>query len=292
MTEKETKILPLTSNTMFKEVFGKKEGKDALTFLLSNYFEVDYKSMYESIEYKDSYVEVDSNDEDYRYNTDIIISLNNKVITNIEMNRKYWNGLENRNLAYISRIYSNQFKRGDGKEVFKKAKKHIQINLNNYNEPKGRVVGISRLMDIETKEEKTDQIEIHDVNLELINRNCYNKEVEELTGIEKLSKFLLSKTREEMENIMDKKLESVLDKISELSKDERVIGWYNKEEEEEMIRGSIEADALERGEAKGLKKGIEKRTKEMVINMLKENINIDTISKVSGLTKDEILNIK
>ena len=283
MTEKKTKILPLTSNTMFKEVFGKKEGKDALTFLLSNYFEVDYKSMYDSIEYDDTYLGVDTNNNDYKYNTDIIISLNNEVITNIEMNRKCWSGLENRNLAYISRIYSNQFKKGDGKEEFKKAKKHIQINLNNYNEPIGRKVSISRLIDIETKEEKTDQIEIHEVNLELIKKSCYNKDIESLTGIEKLSMFLLSKTKEEMEKVMDKELESVLDKIEELSRDVKVIGWYNKEEEEKMIRNSIESDALERGE--------EKAKKEMVINMLKENADIDFISKVSGLTTNQINSI-
>ena len=41
-----TKIIPITSNTMFKELFGKEENKDVLSYFLSNYLEIPYNLVY------------------------------------------------------------------------------------------------------------------------------------------------------------------------------------------------------------------------------------------------------
>ena len=41
-----------------------------------------------------------------------------------------------------------------------------------------------------------------------------------------------------------------------------------------------------------MKKGIEQNKKDIVINMLKENIDIKIISKVVGIAEDEILKYK
>ena len=115
-------------------------------------------------------------------------------------------------------------------------------------------------------------------------------------------------------------MESVAKKISKLSKEEEMQGIYLKEEQEAFIRDQIKAyamkdgynDGLEKGMAKGmekgLKEGIEKGLKEghtkghaegleegalnkqqeIVINMLNKNMDIKTISDITGLSTCEI----
>ena len=46
-------------------------------------------------------------------------------------------------------------------------------------------------------------------------------------------------------------------------------------------------DVLDRVEARGM----EKTRKEMILNMLKENISVDTIARVAKLTVDQVIAI-
>ena len=128
MIKENTKIIPLITNTMFEEVFGKEENKEMLAYLISEYFEIEYEFVLENIVHQNTSQNID-NIKDYKYDVDIILNLNNEVIINIEMNKKFWIGLQNRNLAYISKIFSNQYVSGKGREQFRTSKKHIQINF-------------------------------------------------------------------------------------------------------------------------------------------------------------------
>lgn len=244
-----TKIIPLTSNTMFKELFGRIENKEVLSFFLSNYLGIEYKLVYDNIEHLNTSIGI-NNIKDYRYDTDIIVSLND-VIINLEMNNKFWEGLKNRNISYITGLIGKQYTTGNGKEQFKKMKKHIQINLNKYNEPKDRKIQVLKLKDIQTNEE-LEIIEIHNVNLEVINRECYNKNAEELIGIEKVSRFLLSENVNEIKGVIGN-MDEILDKVMALSNDERLIGLYNVEELREAREYGRELVGIE----KGIKEGIE-----------------------------------
>ena len=93
-----------------------------------------------------------------------------------------------------------------------------------------------------------------------------------------------------------KEMESVAKKISKLSKEEEVQGIYLKEEQEAFIRDQIKAyamkdgynDGLEKGMEKGLEKGALNKQKEIVINMLNKNMDIKTISDITGLSTCEI----
>ncbi|MBQ7140506.1 MAG: PD-(D/E)XK nuclease family transposase, partial [Bacilli bacterium] len=212
---KNTKIIPLTSNTMFKELFGRIENKDILSFFLSNYLDIEYNLVYDNIVHLNTSLKID-NIKDYKYNTDIIVTLNDVVI-NLEMNKTFWKGIENRNFSYITGLIGKQYISGKGKNQFKKINKHIQINLNNYNNPRNRKVQILKLKDIETNEE-LELLEIHNVNLEVIKEECYNKDVNELTKLEKVSKFLLSENSEELKGVIGD-MDEILDKVMDLCND-------------------------------------------------------------------------
>ena len=280
MTQTNTRIIPITSNTMFNELCGKEENKEVLSYLLSNYLEVPYDLVYDNIIHLNTSLGID-HIKDYKYNTDIIVSLND-VIINLEMNNIFWEGIKNRNFSYITGIVGKQYESDKGKKQFKKIKKHIQINLNNYNEPENRKIQILKLKDIETNEE-IDILEIHNVNLVVIKNECYNKNVSELTGIEKVSRFLLSETNEDIKGVIGE-MDEILDKIMALSNDERLIGLYNEEELQEAIKEGMRLA--------GINEGIEQKQKEVVVNMLNKNFDIKTISEITNLSNVEIEKIK
>ena len=236
MTKENQKIIPLTSNTMFKEIFGRDENKEMTAYLISEYFELDYSFVLDNIIHQNTIQSI-NNLKDYSYDVDIILSLNNEVLINVEMNKHFWDGVENRNLSYFTKIFSSQYEKGKGKEQFRESKKCIQINFNNYNKPKNKERTIYRFRDIETNEELTDRIEIHHVNLEVIKNKCYNKPTEEL-------------------------------------------------------REAREYGMKMAGLEEGIQKGIEQTKRQVVINMLNDNLNIDLISKYTDLTVEEISKIK
>ena len=51
-------------------------------------------------------------------------------------------------------------------------------------------------------------------------------------------------------------------------------------------------EGIEKGIQKGIQEGIETKTKEVVVNMLRNNISIDVIEKIVGLNSKEIEKIK
>ena len=83
-----------------------------------------------------------------------------------------------------------------------------------------------------------------------------------------------------------------------------IVGLYDKELHEELLRNTElynaeqkgikqgKKDGIKEGKEKGIKEGMKKGIKEKAIetakNMLKENISIDIISRVTGLDIKEI----
>ena len=63
-----------------------------------------------------------------------------------------------------------------------------------------------------------------------------------------------------------------------------------------MIENSIRDEATKKGLKEGLEKGLERGTEqsknEIAKNMLKENMDISLISKLTGLSNEQINNLK
>ena len=73
-----------------------------------------------------------------------------------------------------------------------------------------------------------------------------------------------------------------------MSKDEFVLHEWNKELFDDLVKYNEIEDATNEGKNIGIK---ESRV-EIAKNMLKENIDIKTISKVTGLTIEDVQNLK
>lgn len=77
-----------------------------------------------------------------------------------------------------------------------------------------------------------------------------------------------------------------------MSKDVFILHEWEKEKLDELVRITREENAIKRGLAKGIEQGIERQTIETAKEMLKENLDINLISKITKLSKEEIMNIK
>ena len=89
-----------------------------------------------------------------------------------------------------------------------------------------------------------------------------------------------------------------------MSKDEFVLHEWNKELFDNLVKYNEIENATNEGKALGLAEGkslglaegkslgIKETTMKIAKNMLKENIDLKTISKVTGLTVENIQNIK
>ena len=85
----------------------------------------------------------------------------------------------------------------------------------------------------------------------------------------------------------DKLMEKLKDEAIELNNDDDFVKLMSDEEEERLLKNSY----IQEGFEQGIEQGIEQQTIELTKNMLKENIDINQISKITGLSTDKITKI-
>lgn len=210
---------------------------------------------------------------------DIVTELDGKEKCNIEMQLIDKNNIIERMLYYWSKMYTKQIKAGDD---YNKLEKTIVILIADFN-IKGleEVEYHSTWKIIETNSVKklilTDKFELDIIELSKIKGRENEKDqlLDWLIFLENPESERVARKMEENENL--KEAVEKLDRISEDEKMQRII-----ELREKAIR---DEHAIY---AKGVDDGIIKIAK----NMLKENIDIEMIIKVTGLTKKEIENLR
>ena len=214
---------------------------------------------------------------------DMLLKLNQTTI-NVELQRRYSNSIKERNVTYIFRIHSDQFKKGFKPNEINPS---IQIVLNcDETYMSDRFIESKLLMDIETKEVYTDKIKINVINLPNYEKSCYPKDEE----IKALSKLLLSNTwKEFMKNLgemhmteNEKKL--LKESVSDYSSDEENYDIYEEETKREWESRMVALDKYQ--------EGIDSRNIEIAKNLLNLNVNVETISQSTGLSIDEINKLK
>ena len=322
MIKEKVELMMLTYDFMFKAVFGSENNIEPLTKLISDYFNIDINKIKGKVRIMNSEL-IKNNKTDKKKCVDIIVEINENEILNIEMNtnksKEEFATIE-RNTAYICKIFSEQYKSGD---KYNKTKKCIQLNFNNFGisgEKDGKAVFMLR--DEEGENELTENLEIHYINMEYINSMCYNEFTD--SEIIKWVKLIKSKTMEELkmrsEFMDDDMREKFIGEVEKLSSDEHIIGLYNAELEDEIMRNTIRdynkelgykegheqglEQGLEQGIEQGLEQGIEQgielgieqgtlqNQKQVVINMLKDDLDIKLISKYTNVDIETIQQIK
>ena len=199
---------------------------------------------------------------------------------NIEINSETDYYLKRRNASYIFKRYSNSVK---SSESYQSMPNFIQINLSSNLRNDYPRIATYTLYDYENKITFIDNLKIYEINLAKYKEFCYNND------IDKSIIAMIDMSYEELLKVKgDKLMEKLKEEAIKLNDDEDFVKLMSDEDEERLLKNSYIQDGYE----KGIEQGIKQNTFLLTKNMLKENIDIEQISKVTGLSIEEIEKIQ
>ena len=284
---RETKILTLTNDLIFKKIFSKDECNSELKDLLEGILE----TKIQKVEVKNPELPKNILGEKLA-RLDIKAKINDKITLDIEMQTRDEYNLGNRSLVYLSKLISPQLMPGD---EYKYLKKTISIWILNFNFFKTNTyhniahmrfdkIKKEEYVDMGYKEENglvTENAEIHFIELP--------KFIEKKPGIKrKLDQWLWLLTRKE-EKI--KMAEKVNEEVKKAKTELEVMSMNPKEREEyeerELARWSYYSE-MEAAKRVGKEEGKNENKKEIAKKMKEEGFEISTIEKITGLTREDI----
>ena len=288
---KEKEIIPLTFDYVFTNIFNNPKNIDIVESFLAAYFNEKLENIKGKVKINNREL-IRNSKKDSRKQVDLVLDLKGEKI-NIELNNDLSKGKENRNIVYASKIHGNQLK--EGERDYNNILKTLQINLNNFSSNKEKLRETYYLRNEENKI-LTKKFQIDYVDLEKANENIYNEDEKLLA---KWCRVITSKTKEKLkeeigEGLMEKETkEKLVDEVEKYTDDDEVYVLYSNYTREELEKNTLLDDVRRaKEELKQAKKEAKEQKFEIVKNLLKENIDINTIIKVTGFTKKEIENIK
>ena len=282
--ENKKELLKVTNDYVFKRIFGQKGNEDITRGFLKAVTKVEYNN----IDLEDTPILESGLIENKMGILDVKVVANKENNIDIEMQVTKSEYIAERILWYWSKLYAGSIEKGEG---YNSTKKAICILIADFKlEKLKEIEKYHTKWNIREEEYKniilTDRLELHRIELEkLERRNNKSKEEEELLNWCKFIKFP-EKVEESiiMKNEEIKKAKEQLDKISQDKKERRLAELREKAIKDEM---AIRDSGYNEGRKEGLKEGIKKTAK----NMLEMKIDKEIISKVTGLTMDEIENM-
>lgn len=193
----------------------------------------------------------------------------------------------------MGKKYDEEIKRGN---KYKEAKRTICIIITCFNMEEIKEIGKFHTKWNIREEEYSDiiltsKLEFHIINLSNLDKviNTSKKEKELLNWC----KFIVSPETME-ESIMEEndkilKAKEVLDRLNE-DEEEREMAYRRQRAimDQDAIREAGYDEGLEAGIKQGVEQGEKNKTIELAKKMLSENINLESILKITGLTIDEI----
>ena len=291
--------MQLTVDYAFKRVFGKNGNESILKDLLESILNIEIKSI--TIQNP----EIPKNMKDGKVGIlDVRAELNGDEITEVEMQVQDQHNIDKRSPTYLTKIYSDQLKEG---EQYIEVKKVVVINILNFNYYKRNSYhSVARMMFEESKENEKvdlgyiveDKYATKDLEMHFIELPKFRKKDPDMSN--KLEQWLCLICDEEdkikmaeSKNEEIEKAKKELEKLAMNPEDRELYELRLKAIRDEMnIRYSGYIDGMAEGEAKGRAEGKNERNIEIAKNMLKENVNIQFISKMTGLNLEEIEKLK
>ena len=233
---------------------------------------------------------------------DVLVKTKEDII-NVEINSNYNEEILIRNLHYIFKLASENTKRGN---KYKIDNKIVQINLNFSNSKYEKCEYI--LYDKRNELILTDYIKIYNIGIDKYIKNYYNNGKKFTRGEDLI--IMLDLDKKELEELSEKSdiVDNFKEDVIKANEDEFVVEWISKEEEQKQYeevmyekglnqglnRGKQQGllEGIEQGIEQGFKKGVKKTNINNARKMLELNMDLDMISKITGLTKEEIKGLR
>lgn len=280
--------LKVTNDYIFKKIFAKKGNESILKDLLNSILQIPIKSI-EVVADTSLERELESNKLGI---LDIKAKIDNETIVNIEIQIINRYNMIERTLFYWSGLYYNVLQKG---EDYKEIKKVIAINILDYNEfEEGPYHEIAKLRREYLYKILTDKIEIHFIQIPKFKKQ--RKDMK--TKLDMWMDFISQIDEKEVKNAMskNKEIKKAQEEYEYLTGEEaeRRIAFLREKaiRDETSIFDAGKDIGFKDGIEKGIKQGKEKEQKEIVKSMLKEKLPIETIIKITKLSKIEIEKIE
>lgn len=282
MQEKEIKTLSPKLDVIFQALFGT-AGNEKIT---KGFLESVLKERIDEIDLDKNPILRREFKDDKLGVLDIIAEINGQENCNIEMQIVNKDNIIERILFYWSRLFSKTIKIG---EDYEKLKKTIVILIADFEIEELKELGYHSIWKIiETEKRKkvlTNKMELHII------------ELPKVKGEEKVEDKLLDwlyflenpkgrRVKEKMEE--NEELKEAGEKLDGLSADERM------QKIAELRQKAImdEKATYRKGIKDGMKQGQEQKNREIAKKMLAKNISVELIEEVTGLSKEEIEDMK
>ena len=268
----------------FKEVFLKEENKDLLKALLETILKIKINEI--------KIIPNELNDRNIKIKRKILDAL---IETNIgkigiEVNSNNKPYVHLRNMTYICDLYASYILSG---EEYTEKVDIVQINLSYELGKKHKKMAIYRVMD-EEKNLYVKNFKIYEVNMDYyLSLWCDNNE-KEIKGNEYL--VMLGLDKEELEafskKVKSEKVDKYMSEIKKVNGKTVFKRFISYEQDKEFIKNSELSEAKDEGIKEGIKEGAYDKQIEIAKNLLNENMDIKTISKVTGLSIENINKLK
>jgi len=155
-------IFRLCNDWVFKEVFSKVP--NALASLISVTLDIDYSLLENNIQIERSELYKDKED-NKGITCDFVVRLEDNYKLNIEVNTTKYVGLEERNLLFVSRLFSNIIPKGTKYKNFVNYKV-AQLNINRFGNYSGNIISRIMLTDLDAFKPVTPSLIIYNSKIE------------------------------------------------------------------------------------------------------------------------------
>ena len=226
---------------------------------------------------------------------DVLVKVDNDYI-HIELNTNYNNYLHVRNYIYFSTLYSNKVKRGEKYDLITKFL-HLDFT---YGMGLKREEETSYYIQNKEGDKYLENIEIIEYNMDKIMKYWYNEDIQKVNKYKHL--IMLDLETKELEKLSkgDDFVKEFNEKITKLNEKETFQSAMTYEEDQRLILNTEKSISYNEGMEKGLEQGKEEgkeegeKNKQLEIakNLLSLNMDINNISKATGLSLNEINSLK
>ena len=289
-------VLPMTWNVMFEQMFISEEAMPLLECIISIFGNVDIKDVKGKVRLLPNELKQTSA-KDTRSKSDIIADYfkDEKNIDKyiVEMNSSQtmpW-----RNVFYAYKVAGGGISIDEDKYV--KTYDTILINFNYFVKVKSNLLEMitMRYKDGTIYDDSTKIFEVNMAKAKDVSYNYADKQEEQVAIISRM--FMTTSSLEldkESDKLMSKKdTEKLVNRAKELSSDDGYIRLFDKEENyKELIRNTELAEAHEKGKLEGKLEGSKETKTEMAKKLKKAGVKISIIAEASGLSMEEIENLK
>ena len=272
-----SKFYTCKNDRAFKEVFLNPNNSDLLKALL----EFILKIKIDKLEVKKTeLLSGNVNIKDKR--VDAIVHTGNKKIE-IEINSQNKNYLHTRSTAYICNIYQSNASVGD---IYNEDTDIIQVNLTwglgrNNDEMK-----IYKIMN-EKGELYVKNFIIYEINMDYYDKIWYSKNEDEIKKNQYM--IMLDLDKKELKSMpKDKIVDKYITNVTIVNDDPEFQKYMSEEEDKKKIQNSLLSEAKEEGMEQGYTSGINDGIKQTAKNMLNKNMPLEDISDITGLSIEEI----